>query len=824
MLIKFSKKIFLKEWRKLLLPFLSVVLTALVISVSYFLVGSARDFLEAKNKEFLGGDVVFEFNQDFSIENFIDPSNIKAQSASIELNALLTNGEVDGKGATTANIKFVDEFFPLYGEYVLQNAPYQPLQKNEVYLDQNIANTLGVQALGTVYFNKIPFTVKDIILEDPSSLFAGFNFFGTAIFAREAISYAGVDLALFRKEHEIKVALFEKLSQSEMEAVELKARTLNMHAHFDAGGGGFAFGISLVEKFLVVAILIISVLSLVNIYASVNYLSRRLRRDFAILLALGMERINIYRILLLVNLLVITLGAFLGIVLGYLSTGLIEGYIAQNFDIALVHDPKTIDLVTLLFAIIFTGLAAAWPIIQRQKGVSPRELLTKEAGDVHKKGNRKNILFDLVGIIPVGIFAVYFLGDFWAGVSVVAIIVLLYLVVMFGYRALVNLLYAKRARFSFSARLVITQKKFDGFFGLVSFASLFVALVSIFSLSIVRTSIEKFLLGDLQSTLPDSYVIDIQNSQKDALAASFPELNLFPNVRARIVDIDGVRIQEELTKDDTEIDRELGREFNLTYRNYLLPSEKVSSGVFDMTERGSVSVEKDFAERAGIKMNSQVVFLIQGFEVATRVTSIRESDTRSGLPFFYFILSPSDLAAFPATYFGYGNLDEPQQAALSVYLTEYIPNASIINTSSITALAEKIISFLVVIILMITLPPLLLSAFLIITLLATVAKERKRDGARLMALGRTRNFIRNYYILESIATTLFAAVLAYVVSILVTNLLILKYLDIDSLVYVEPVSLYVFSFTLVLLLSVSLLMWRSGGRSLREYLNYEENN
>ncbi|MFM7088626.1 MAG: ABC transporter permease, partial [Candidatus Paceibacterota bacterium] len=514
----------------------------------------------------------------------------------------------------------------------------------------------------------------------------------------------------------------------------------------------------------------------------------------------------------------------LGIVLGFMGTGFIEGYIAQNFDIALVHQPESLEILALLFGIILTGILAAWPVIERQKTVSPRELLTKEAGDARKKDGYKNIFFDLVGILPVGAFAVYFLEDFWAGVGVVALIVFLYLVVMWGYRSLINLFYKKRARFSFSTRMIITQKKFDGFFGLVSFASLFVALISIFSLSIVRTSIEKFLLGDFQSTLPDSYVIDIQNSQKDPLASAFPELTLFLNVRARIIEIDGVRIQEELTRDDTEVDRELGREFNLTYRTDLLPSEKVASGVFDMSERGGVSVERDFAERADIKMGSRVVFLIQGFEVETTVTSIRESDTRSGLPFFYFILSPSDLAAFPATYFGYGNLDDARQSALSVYLTEYIPNASIINTSSITALAGKIIGFLVVIILMITLPPLLLSAFLIITLLATVAKERKRDGARLMALGRTRNFIRNYYILESVATTVFAGILAYLMSLLVTNLLILRYLDIESMVYIEPVSLYVFGFTLVLLLSVSVLMWRSGGRSLREYLNYEENN
>ncbi|MFM7088708.1 MAG: hypothetical protein ACKOW9_04210, partial [Candidatus Paceibacterota bacterium] len=105
---------------------------------------------------------------EISIENLIEPANIKAQSASIDLNGLITDAQSDGKAAT-ANIKFVDQSFPLYGEYILQNAPYQTPEKNEVYLDANLATTLGVEAGGTVYFNKTAFIVKDIILEDPSS-------------------------------------------------------------------------------------------------------------------------------------------------------------------------------------------------------------------------------------------------------------------------------------------------------------------------------------------------------------------------------------------------------------------------------------------------------------------------------------------------------------------------------------------------------------------------------------------------------------------------------------------------------------------------------
>lgn len=823
MLIKFSKKIFIKEWRKLLLPFFSVVLTALVISVSYFLVSSAKEFLESKNKEFLGGDVVFESGQIFSIDPVLDSSKIQKQSSTIDFNGLLSSSKNDSGKTSAVNIEVVDQNFPLYGKYELKNSEYTYPNQNEVYLDQNVSETLAVYPGDIVYFNNTSFVVKDIILEDPSSLFSGFNFFGKAIFSMEALSYANVDLNLFRKEYQTKIILNQKLSDSEKELIRSKAREFLVQTRFDTGGGGFSFGLEIVEKFLVVAILIISVLSLVNIYASVNYLGRRLRRDFAILIAIGMKNNNIYKILLLVNIAVITLGTIIGIILGYISTNLIEKYITTNFNLPLVNNAGFSDISLLAGAIIITGIFATLPVMSRLKKISPRELLAKEGSET-KKQNIKNVLLNIVGILPIALFSVYFLNDFFVGMIVVGLIISIYVLVMIFYKKLIDIFYKYRKDFRFSNRMIIAQKKFDGFFGLISFASLFVALVAIFSLSVVRASIEKFLLGDLQGTLPDSYVIDIQNSQKDPLLAEFPELNLFPNVRARILKIDELNVQSELDKENPGIDRELGREFNLTYRTFLLPSEKNIAGSFDMENGGQVSVEKEFADRANIKMNSQLVFLIQGFEIPVRVTSLRESDTRSGLPFFYFILSPADLERFPATYFGYSNLSKERQSELSAYLTKNIPNASVVNTRNITELAERIIRFLIIIILMITIPPLLLSAFLIITILATSAKERKRDGARMMALGFTMKFVRNYYVIESMFTAILASVLAYIISALISNFLILKFLDIKSTVYFERISLYVFLFTILLLFLISIIMWRSGRKSLREYLNYEENN
>ncbi len=820
MILKFSEKIIQKEWKKLLLPFLSVFLTALVVIVSYLLTTSAKDFLELKNKEFLGGDASYESGNAFQLESLIDSSLVTKSSKQITFNAVLASG---GK-TVGASVKVVDQNFPLYGKYVLQNSAYSYLAPNEIYIDQNIAKALNVGVGGEIAFNEKEFTVKDIIVEDPQSLLGGFNFLGKVLFSTQALEYAKVDLEFFRKEYQEKIILAKELSREEVEAFRARARDSGARASFDATGSGrFQFGLTVVERFLVVTILIISVLSLVNIYASVNYLARRLRRSFAILIALGLRVKSAYKILFLVNIFIISLGAILGLIFGLGLTNLIASYVGSSYGLLLNISPSILEMILIFIALAVTSIFATIPVLSRMRSISPKELLTHNANK-EAKNTRINILRDvLVGILPITFFAIYFLESLWYGALAIFIIVAIYGLVMLLYHYFINFLYFKRRKFSFAFKMVIAQKKFDGFFGLITFASLFVALLALYNLSIIRTSIESYLTEDLKRTLPSVYVLDIQGSQKDALVASFPDINLFPNVRARITSIDGVDIQAELDRENPSVDRELSREFNLTYRDYLMTSEKVVDGATTVGQPGEISVEAEFANRANIKLGSEMLFLIQGFKVSGIVTSIREVDSRSGLPFFYFVLSPEDIGKFPSTYFGYANIDQPTYDELATYLSVEIPNASIINTSDVTKIAETLISALLVIILIITIPPLVLSSLLIVTILYTVSKERKRDGARLMALGKTNAFIRNYYILESLSVALLASVVAYVFALLVSNFSILQYLEIPSLVYFDSVSFYAFLFILVMIIAVSIFTWR-GGRNLREYLNYEENN
>jgi putative ABC transport system permease protein len=399
---------------------------------------------------------------------------------------------------------------------------------------------------------------------------------------------------------------------------------------------------------------------------------------------------------------------------------------------------------------------------------------------------------------------------------------------MFAYYLFIDYFYKKRNNFNFDIKTIIVQKKFDGLFGLITFASLFVALSAIFILSIVRSSIDIYLKNDLGETLPSTYILDVQNSQVEQIKKYNNKITLFPNIRARILEIDNLNIQEELSKKDTSIDRELGREFNLTYRNYLLNTEKIVEPIFgyDISniQKGELSLEKSFADRANIKINSNLKFSVQGIVFSAKVTSIREADSRSGLPFFYFVFPKEELEKFPATFFGYVDLSESEMENLKTFLAKNFPNVSFINTLSIQETAKKVVDFMIVIILVITVPAIILSTMLICTIVINNVKDRKRDSARLMILGKDIFSVRNIFILESVSIFILSAFFSYILALIVSNYVVLNYLKVNKIVLFDAVSFYVFFTILFSIIALSFYLWKKDRKSLKEYLNYEENN
>jgi putative ABC transport system permease protein len=799
---------------------LSLFLTALVVSSTWLLTSSSGLFLEDKQKEFLGGDITLESSFPIPQEEIEKILREGSGVASFEQSFFATTQ--NGTSSAATSMRVVDGAFPLYGAFLMSDGEYRVPSKDEILIDENLAKKLQVKKGDGMLFNSKTYTVIGIWKREPDSLSTA-AFFPKALISGEGLDYSGVDTTLLRREHDIRIKILDSKEKVQETLIAYgKEKGLRVRV-LGTSSSRFETVLGTVSTFLIVAVLLSCVLAAVNIYASTLYLLTLLRKSFATLLALGFTRLKLTMTLFFSLSYVVIVASVLGFFASLIMFSFVQEYVASLYAVTLPQ-PNFAEafLITLLLSFA-TTLASYIPSIRNTLKVSPRALLLGVEEEREEKVLVNASVITVTTLLPLIIVASFLLSDIVQGTLVVVSIVVLYLVLASAFLFMLRTLYNKRERFSFFVKTIITEKKADGFFGLISFTSLFIALVALTTLTLLQASITSFLADDLGRTVPATYVIDVQKSQKEVLRENFPDLVLFPNVGARIISIDGIQIQEALARGDESISRELGREYNLTYRNNLLESEKIVEGKKEIGIPGEISIEKEFAERANTKLGSRFIFSIQGFRVSGVVTSVRETESRSGTPFFFIVMSPEDIERFPATFFGYSNEKGEYQRRLGLFLATNMPTVSMINTAEISTLAQSIMGILLLLVFIITVPPLALATLLVATLVISSYKVRKRDGARLLVLGATKTFVEKLYVLESLSTTFISSLFAYGVGALVTYIVAVHYIKLPNAKMFDKELIFVLVALLVSIMVIAITLSRSDKRKIREILIHEEN-
>jgi putative ABC transport system permease protein len=820
LILTYSARLVLRQWRRFVLPLLSLSITGIVLLLVLLLTSSGANLLAEQARALEGGDVVFESETPIDGEAILKSVGVTPEVVSEEISFIGTLAS--GSATAPFSVHAIDVAFPLYGTFTLANTTYRPLTTDEVLLAKAGADRLGVAPGDTVTFGDAEFMVLDIIVTEPTSLFGSFEFFPHVFMSLEGFARSAVDPALLRVEYSYAVKVLT-LSARETEALRALEDTMPSLDVDIAGQDrrGLEFGLRTVSDFLVVAVLITAVLAAVNVYASTLYLVTVERKSLAILLALGLRKRQLTAILGTSLLYVVLLALMIALSIGEATFLQVQSFVHSNYLVALPGGGLLMQGAITFVLIAGVAFASFIPAVRQTLAARPRQVLLGEGATGERVSLRTIGVLTLATLAPLSVLAMYLLSSITDGLVVMLGIALVYSLVAGGFAFCVRFVYLRRARFAFFTRSIISQKKADGFFGIISFASLFVAIVALSTLTLLQVSLERFLVGDLQQTIPTTYVLDVQPSQKEAIETAFPDLELFSNIGARIIAIDDLQIQDELDAGNPDIDRELGREFSLTARTTLLSSEAITAGVWSEGEQGEISVDEEFAERASISLGSTLTFSIQGFTVSGTVTSMRSADSRSGLPFFYFVLSPEDIGQFPSVYFGYADYTNEEQVALGRFLATEFPNVSMIETDAIGPLVAELIATLLVLVLVVTVPPLLIATLLVATLVVSAYAERRRESARLRALGATQLYTFWQYVVETLSLTVLAVFAAYGVSVGVVLLINSYFLELDTVVLFATELFVGGAIILVAITSIAWYLFKTDRLPLRELLSYE---
>lgn len=200
----------------------------------------------------------------------------------------------------------------------------------------------------------------------------------------------------------------------------------------------------------------------------------------------------------------------------------------------------------------------------------------------------------------------------------------------------------------------------------------------------------------------------------------------------------------------------LRREYRSTYRPALQTSETLMEGKWfgetparDSAPKAEVSLEQDVAKELRVKLGDVVTWDVQGVEVPTRVTSLRDVNWARFEPNFFAVFSPGALEEAPKQWVLLTNVPDGASAArVQRSVVQRYPNVSAIDLSIIRKTIGEIVDRVSMAIRFLAIFSLAMGIPVLFSAVAATRRERVREGVLLKTLGATQGQIRRILFAE----------------------------------------------------------------------------
>jgi putative ABC transport system permease protein len=737
------------------------------------LIGSVQRFFDQESRSLLGGDITIEHDGpiDRTAPLFQDLEKIGVGlSTRIDTLIVVQNDAPSDKSALESllvSLKVVDHMYPLYGTLESSVGTRTPTAE-EVFVAPDVLSRMGVSVGDSLTIGNTRLRIAATIAREPDNIGGGFRLGPLVVISSDAWKKIGIDGKQSRMDYTVSVRYPETMNAERRGTYTAMMRDAYPRPAYrvsvaEDGPGSLVRILDAAERFFFTTIVLALFLVIVNIRLNLVYVLTSFQTTIAIMRSLGMRRSQLFVLFLSLLLAIATvagaIGGILGNILAELGRPLIEGYV--NASLPAVPLFGGLWVVTL-----FTGMLcifAATGFIARVLSIEPKMLLL---GYGTEHGRLTQVLKELPTLVLtlLGLYGgVYYLTEralvaLYAVASIAGIFTLLF----FFARTGIALGYRSRFSLPFALRSIMNFLKHQGLVGTTAIASLTIALASIFSIALIERNVLGNLSAEFKADAPNLYLIDIQEDQLEGVRSIMgPTWKEFSVIRARFIERDGYDIQGNLATEDPE----LRREFNITSGTELIEGERVIDGTWHGTDgTQEVSVEKDFAERAKLRLGSSVRFFAQGTTLEARVTSIREVTTTNGLPFFFLVFSPDVLEGLPRSSFGYAYIEDERIPALQNELARTYPNISSVPTTQIIETIGRAVGALSGAVVATTIPALMLGFLLIIAMLAISVRERGNDMRVFTAFGAQTPLLFSMFVLESVMVVVLSGIFAGIIA------------------------------------------------------------
>ncbi len=211
------------------------------------------------------------------------------------------------------------------------------------------------------------------------------------------------------------------------------------------------------------------------------------------------------------------------------------------------------------------------------------------------------------------------------------------------------------------------------------------------------------------------------------------------------------------------------REYRSTYRDSITDSERVVAGSWWSGPRGSgparISLDREIARDLRVRVGDEIVWDVQGVQVPSVVTNLREVDWGRFQTNFYVVFEEGILNDAPQMLVTLARIDSAAvRGRLQRQIAERYPNVAAIDLSQVQEVIESVLGKASLAVRFLALFSLAAGTIVLVGAVTTARLQRLREGVLLKTLGATRAQVLRIMVAEYAALGIMAALVAIVLS------------------------------------------------------------
>ncbi|WP_318363275.1 putative ABC transporter permease subunit YbbP [Enterobacter sp.] len=630
---------FWREWRS---PSLLIVWMALSLAVACVLaLGNISDRMEKglsqQSRDFMAGDRALRSSREIP-DAWLDEARKLGLKVGTQISfATMTFAD---DAPQLANVKAVDDIYPMYGELETRPAGVKP-QPGSVLLAPRLMALLKLKTGDEIDVGDARLRIAGEVIQEPD---AGFNPFQMA--PRLLMNVADVPkTGAVQPGSRVTWRIKFGGTAAQLEAYEkwLLPQLKPEHKWYGLEQDEGALGKSLErsQQFLLLSALLTLLLAVAAVAVAMGHYCRSRYDLVAILKTLGAGRAQLRKLIVGQWLMVLGLSVITGGVIGLVFERVLMILLKPVLPAALPPAslwPWLWAVGTMVVISLLVGLRPYRLLLATQ----PLRVLRRDA--VASVWPLK-FYIPAISIVTVLLLAWLMGGSMLLWAVLAGAVVLAALCGLLGWM-LLNVLKRLTLK-ALPLRLAVNRLLRQPWSTL--------SQLSAFSLSFMLLAMLLVLRGDLldrwqQQLPPESpnyFLINIASEQVTPLKGFLSEHQVIPEsfypiVRARLTQING-------TSTDGNQDEALNRELNLTWQSQKPDHNPITAGSWP-PKTGEVSMEQELAKRLNISLGDSVTFMGDTQDFTARVTSLRKVDWESLRPNFYFIFPPGALDGQPQSW------------------------------------------------------------------------------------------------------------------------------------------------------------------------------